>query len=65
LCTSADASSLCRLRLTDVKAEHYERKVATVEAERDSWEKKYEEITEKYKTAQEELDKIAAQLNDM
>lgn len=31
-----------RLRQTDVKAEHFERKVATVETERDSWEQKYE-----------------------
>jgi beta-xylosidase len=64
-CVSADASSRFRLRLTDVKAEHYERKVATVEAERDAWEKKYEEIMEKYKSAQDELDKISQQLNDM
>ncbi|KAI5820765.1 tropomyosin [Pyronema omphalodes] len=54
-----------KLRLTDVKAEHYERKVATVEAERDQWEKKYEEIVEKYKSAQDELDKIAQQLSDI
>jgi tropomyosin len=54
-----------RLRLTDVKAEHYERKVATVESERDMWEKKCEESQEKYKLAQEELDKIAQQLNDL
>ena len=54
-----------RLRLTDVKAEHYERKVATVESERDAWEKKYEESHDKFKLAQEELDKIAQQLNDL
>lgn len=54
-----------RLRLTDVKAEHYERKVATVEAERDSWERKYEEVLEKYKTAQTELDTISSQLDNL
>lgn len=31
-----------RLRQVDVKAEHFERQVQRVEAERDSWEKKYE-----------------------
>jgi len=54
-----------KLRLTDVKAEHYERKVATVESERDMWEKKYEECNDKFKQCQEELDKICQQLNDM
>lgn len=29
------------------------------------WEKKYEESHEKFKSAQEELDKIAQQLNDL
>lgn len=54
-----------RLRLTDVKAEHYERKVATVEAERDSWERKYEETCEKLKASQEELEAISKQLDDL
>ena len=61
-----ESDMLCfRLRLTDVKAEHYERKVATVESERDMWEKKYEECNDKFKQCQEELDKICQQLNDM
>lgn len=51
-----------RLRLTDVKAEHYERKVATVEAERDQWEKKCEEAQEKYRQAQEEITKISEEI---
>lgn len=54
-----------RLRLTDVKAEHYERKVATVEAERDSWERKYEEATEKLKASQLELEAISKQIDDL
>lgn len=54
-----------RLRLTDVKAEHYERKVATVEAERDSWERKYEETLEKLKACQAELEAISKQLDDL
>ena len=31
-----------RLRQVDVKAEHFERQVQRIEAERDNWEKKYE-----------------------
>jgi hypothetical protein len=31
-----------RLRQIDVKAEHFERQVQSVEQERDKWEKKYE-----------------------
>lgn len=54
-----------RLRLTDVKAEHYERKVATVEAERDSWERKYEEALEKLKASQAELETISKQIDDL
>lgn len=51
-----------RLRLTDVKAEHYERKVATIEAERDQWEKKYEETLEKLKAAENEISKISEEI---
>lgn len=54
-----------RLRTTDVKAEHYERKVASVEQERDNWEKKYEELEEKYKAAKAELEEISKQLDDL
>ncbi|KAI5848672.1 tropomyosin [Morchella snyderi] len=54
-----------KLRLTDVKAEHYERKVATVEAERDSWERKYEETCEKLKASQLELEEISKQLDSL
>lgn len=54
-----------RLRLTDVKAEHYERKVATIEAERDSWERKYEEALEKLKASQLELETISKQMDDL
>lgn len=44
-----------RLRQTDVKAGHFERKVQALEAERDNWESKYEEMAKKYETVQKEL----------
>ncbi|RPA93993.1 hypothetical protein L873DRAFT_1846884 [Choiromyces venosus 120613-1] len=54
-----------RLRLTDVKAEHYERKVATVEAERDALEKKYEESVELSKKAARDLEDLQSQLESI
>jgi hypothetical protein len=47
-----------RLRQVDVKAEHFERQVSRVEAERDSWEKKFEEAQEKYNASKRELDEV-------
>lgn len=44
-----------RLRQTDVKSGHYERKVQALERERDEWEAKYEEIGQKYAALQKEL----------
>lgn len=44
-----------RLRQTDVKAGHFERKVQALEAERDQWEAKYEEMAKKYADTQKEL----------
>ena len=40
---------LSRLRQTDIKAGHYERKVQALESEVGNWEKKYEEMEHKYK----------------
>ena len=51
-----------RLRQTDVKAGHYERKVQALESERDKWEEKYEEMSRKYTETKKELDDFAAQL---
>ena len=45
-----------RLRQVDIKAEHFERQVTRVEQERDSWEKKFEEMQEKYADSKRELD---------
>lgn len=54
-----------RLRQTDVKAEHFERKVATVEAERDQWEKKYEELQEKHKKLAQEFEALSAEIEGL
>jgi tropomyosin len=57
--------SYCRLRQTDVKADHYERKVQALEQEVASWEKKHEEMTKKYMETKEELEKFAAELGNI
>lgn len=48
----------CRLRQTDVKAGHYERKVQALEASRDQWEGKYEEMAKKYADLEKELKEL-------
>jgi len=54
-----------RLRQTDVKSGHYERKVQALEQERDSWEQKYEEMSKKYTETKKELEAFAAELNNI
>ncbi len=54
--------SLNRLRQTDVKAGHFERKVQALEQERDQWESKYEEMAKKYSTVQKELDDFQSEI---
>lgn len=54
-----------KLRQTDVKAEHLERRVTSVEAERDEWEKKFEDLSEKYASAKAELEEITLQLENI
>jgi len=57
---------LChRLRQTDVKAGHYERKVQALETERDQWEAKYEEMSTKYKTVKKELEDFQQEIGNM
>lgn len=51
-----------RLRQTDVKAGHFERKVQALEQERDQWETKYEEMAKKHATLQKELDELQAEI---
>ena len=54
-----------RLRQTDVKAGHYERKVQALEAARDQWEEKYEEMNTKYKAVQKELQDFHAEIGNI
>ena len=55
----------CRLRQTDVKAGHYERKVQALEAERDQWEQKYDEMSKKYKQVQHDLHEIQEEIGNI
>lgn len=54
-----------RLRQTDVKAGHYERKVQALEASRDQWETKYEEMAKKYGDLQKELQELEASMGNI
>lgn len=54
-----------RLRQTDVKSGHYERKVQALENERDQWEAKFEEINQKYQQKQKELEELAQELTNI
>ncbi|KAG0324220.1 hypothetical protein BG000_002301, partial [Podila horticola] len=53
------------LRQMDIKSEHFERKVQQLENERDTYERKVEDLTEKYTGIKEELDRTLASLDDM
>jgi len=54
-----------RLRQTDVKAGHFERKVQALEAERDQWETKYEDMAKKYAEIKKELDEFQAEIGNI
>lgn len=56
---------LCRLRQTDVKAGHYERKVQALEAARDQWEEKYEEMAKKYAQTKKELEDFQLEIGNI
>lgn len=58
-------NQLCRLRQTDVKCGHFERKVQALESERDQWEKKFEDMAEKYHATRKELNEFAQSINDI
>lgn len=51
-------NSCHRLRQTDVKSGHYERKVQALEQSRDEWEAKYEEMSKKHAELQKELNEL-------
>jgi tropomyosin len=54
-----------RLRQTDIKAGHFERKVQALEADRDQWEAKYEEMAKKYNTVTKELEDFQAEIGSI
>lgn len=54
-----------RLRQTDVKAGHFERKVQALENERDQWENKYEEMAKKYADAQKEIEEVQREIGSI
>ena len=60
----ADITSY-RLRQTDVKAGHFERKVQALEQDRDQWEQKFEEMAKKYANVQKELDDFQAEIGNI
>ena len=56
---------LYRLRQTDVKAGHFERKVQALEVNRDQWEAKYEEMAQKYSTVKKELEDFQLEIGNI
>jgi tropomyosin, fungi type len=56
---------ILRLRQTDVKAGHFERKVQALEQDRDQWESKYEEMAKKYASVQKELEDFQAEIGNI
>lgn len=54
-----------RLRQTDVKAGHYERKVQALEKERDDWEAKFEEMAKKHSDLQKELQELEQSMGNI
>lgn len=56
---------ILRLRQTDVKAGHFERKVDALEKARDQWETKYEEMAKKYAETKKELDDFVAEIGNI
>lgn len=59
------ADTVDRLRQTDVKSGHYERKVQALESERDNWVSKYEEMSTKYSALQKELQELETSMGNI
>jgi tropomyosin, fungi type len=57
--------TILRLRQTDVKAGHYERKVQALEQTRDEWEAKYEEMAKKHADLQKELQDLEVSMGNI
>ena len=58
-------TDIYRLRQTDVKAGHYERKVQALERERDDWESKYEDVSKKHSDLQKELQELEQSMGNI
>lgn len=60
-------NKLCsaRLRQTDVKAGHFERRVQALEHDRDQWEAKYEEMAKKYADTKREVDELVGEMGQI
>lgn len=54
-----------KLRQTDVKAGHYERKVQALEADRDQWVEKFEEMAKKHSDLQKELQELELSISNI
>jgi tropomyosin len=59
------ADNLFRLRQTDVKAGHFERKVKALENDRDAWEAKYEEMAKKHAKVQKDLEDFQHEIGNI
>lgn len=62
---SVTDSGCLRLRQTDVKAGHYERKVQALEADRDQWVEKFEEMAKKHSDLQKELQELELSISNI
>lgn len=61
----ANTDNRCRLRQTDVKSGHYERKVQALEQSRDDWEAKYEDMAKKHAELQKELNELEQSMGNI
>lgn len=62
---SHSANSDARLRQTDVKAGHYERKVQALEASKEQSEEKYEEMSKKFAQVKKELEDFQIEIGNI
>lgn len=58
-------TDLHRLRQTDVKAGHFERKVQALENERDQWEMKYEEMSKQHAQLKKDLEDLQNEIGNI
>lgn len=56
---------VAKLNMLEIEADNSERQIKAIEAERDSWEKKYEEQSQKHLATRKELDELALHLENL